>query len=171
MARRVRSQRVIDRLAVRLKPISRRNAITRVRGIDEIIGGPAEGVDRARAAPFFAGKKRAGEGEGAREGGVAVKKWVITLLKLGFVAALMWWVFRDIHFEDRLVFHSGPPEQRVTQREEVIEIVGAVTSVDAFRTVTRTGRDVTDRPRLSRPTATTVRTPSPVLRVSHDTAH
>lgn len=49
---------------------------------------------------------------------------LVGLLKLLFVAALMWLVFRTIHFEDRLVYRSGPPEQQVVAREQVVEIQG-----------------------------------------------
>lgn len=53
-----------------------------------------------------------------------MKKRLLTLLKLLFVAVLMWLVFRTIHFEDRLVYRIGPPDQQTTQREEVVEIRG-----------------------------------------------
>lgn len=53
-----------------------------------------------------------------------MNKHLVTLLKLLFVAGLMWWVLRDIHFEDRLVYRSGPPEQLVVVREQVVSIQG-----------------------------------------------
>ncbi len=53
-----------------------------------------------------------------------MNKHLVTLLKLLFVAGLMWWVLRDIHFEDRLVYRSGPIEHQVVAREELIEIQG-----------------------------------------------
>ena len=61
-----------------------------------------------------------------------MNKHLVTLLKLLFVAALMWWAFRDVHFEDRLVHRVGPPEQREGVREGVIAIQGAW-SVDPVR--------------------------------------
>ena len=36
-----------------------------------------------------------------------MKGWLGSLLKLAFVAGLMFYVFRSIHFEDRLVLRSG----------------------------------------------------------------
>jgi glycosyltransferase 2 family protein len=39
---------------------------------------------------------------------VAVKARLVSLLKLAFVAVLMVFVFRSIHFEDRLVYRDGP---------------------------------------------------------------
>lgn len=50
---------------------------------------------------------------------------LFSLLKLLFVAALMWLVFRTIHFEDRLVYRTGPADAPVVVREEVVEIQGA----------------------------------------------
>lgn len=52
---------------------------------------------------------------------MAVKSSLITLLKLAFVAALMFLVFRTIHFEDRLVHRVGGQ----VATEQVIEIQGA----------------------------------------------
>jgi len=55
---------------------------------------------------------------------VALNKRLVGLLKLLFVVALMWLVFRSIHFEDRLVYRSGPPDKQVVEREQVVEIQG-----------------------------------------------
>lgn len=52
---------------------------------------------------------------------MAVKGRLVTLLKLALVAGLMFFVFRTIHFEDRLVWRRGADE---VVREQVIEIVG-----------------------------------------------
>lgn len=54
-----------------------------------------------------------------------MKSRLTTLLKLLFVAGLMWLVFRTIHFEDRLVHRAGPPEQQTVVREETIIIQGS----------------------------------------------
>jgi uncharacterized protein (TIRG00374 family) len=51
---------------------------------------------------------------------MAVSKRTVTVLKLAIVAALMWWVFRQIPFEDRLQWRTG---DKVTS-EEVVDIVG-----------------------------------------------
>jgi len=50
-----------------------------------------------------------------------VRRWLVTLLKLAFVAGLMFWVFRTIHFEDRLVYRKGTD----FVREEFIHIEGS----------------------------------------------
>lgn len=52
-----------------------------------------------------------------------MKRWLLTLLKLGVVATLMWLVFRTIHFEDRLVWRQAKNLDEVV-REQVIEIHG-----------------------------------------------
>lgn len=53
-----------------------------------------------------------------------MNKRVVTLLKLLFVVALMWWAFRDVHFVDRLVLSRGPQDALVFDHEDVVEIVG-----------------------------------------------
>ncbi|MBL9078995.1 MAG: flippase-like domain-containing protein [Planctomycetes bacterium] len=53
-----------------------------------------------------------------------MKGRLVGLLKLLFVAALMWFVFRTIHFEDRLVYRSGAPDQQVVSEERIVEIQG-----------------------------------------------
>ncbi len=53
-----------------------------------------------------------------------MKQRLLGLLKLLFVAALMWLVFRTIHFEDRLVRRAGPDEQATVTSEQRIEIQG-----------------------------------------------
>lgn len=53
-----------------------------------------------------------------------MNKHLVTLLKLVFVAGLMYWVFHSIHFEDRLVYRLG----EITDHEEVIHIVGPWTN-------------------------------------------
>lgn len=50
-----------------------------------------------------------------------MKARLVTLLKLVFVAGLMFFVFRTIHFEDRLVFRVGTQ----TQEEQVVQIEGS----------------------------------------------
>ncbi|MBL8748306.1 MAG: flippase-like domain-containing protein [Planctomycetes bacterium] len=53
-----------------------------------------------------------------------MSKSVATLLKLLFVVGLMWWVFRGIHFEDRICLWKGPGAALVLEQEQVVEIVG-----------------------------------------------
>jgi uncharacterized protein (TIRG00374 family) len=59
---------------------------------------------------------------------VAVKRGLVTLLKLLLVAALMFFVFRSIHFEDRLVFRLGTE----VVSEQVVRIEGPW-QVDSLR--------------------------------------
>ena len=49
-----------------------------------------------------------------------MKQRLISLVKLLFVAGLMWWVLSDIHFEDRLVWENNGK----VVKEQVIEIQG-----------------------------------------------
>lgn len=49
-----------------------------------------------------------------------MNKTVVNLLKLAFVAGLMWFVFRQVPFEDRLVWRSG----ETVAEERVVDIVG-----------------------------------------------
>jgi glycosyltransferase 2 family protein len=51
---------------------------------------------------------------------VAVSKRTVTVLKLAVVALLMWYVFQQIPFEDRLQWRVGDE----VRRHEVVEIVG-----------------------------------------------
>ena len=51
-----------------------------------------------------------------------MKKWIITAIKLLFVAGLMWFVFSGIPFDDRLVYREVGKDDVVA--EETIHIVG-----------------------------------------------
>ena len=52
---------------------------------------------------------------------MAVKKVVVTIVKLALVAGLMWYVFRQVPFQDRIVYRQG--EQEVGQTD--IHILGS----------------------------------------------
>jgi glycosyltransferase 2 family protein len=52
---------------------------------------------------------------------MAVKKVVVTIVKLALVAGLMWYVFRQVPFQDRIVYRRG--EQEVGQTD--IHILGS----------------------------------------------
>ena len=53
-----------------------------------------------------------------------MNKRLASLLKLLFVVALMWWVFRDIDFVDQLIWHRGPADDQTIDRTQVVEIQG-----------------------------------------------
>ncbi|MCR9247053.1 MAG: flippase-like domain-containing protein [bacterium] len=71
-----------------------------------------------------------------------MNKHLVTLLKLLFVAGLMWFVFSGIAFEDRLVYRDKKGDELEVVATKTIEIVG---SWQADPIIYRTATDATER--------------------------
>ena len=74
-----------------------------------------------------------------------MNKALVTTIKLVLVAGLMFWVFRQVPFEDKLVFRTG----KTTAETRVVEIVG-MWQADPIR-FTQTGGPIEQLPRGAQP--------------------